>query len=1060
MPKRKVPGACAPGRPARGSCGCKHPGRRRFLKAAAVSAAGLLLAPRGAMAGPFDRTEFEKLVPPDKKLAAEWVQSLFARGARAVYRGAELQYVGMPVGGICAGQLYLGGDGKLWHWDLFNQHIGTGDGHYRSPVKPASPLDQGFALRVTADGKSQVRALDKTGFPSVTFCGEYPIGYVAYRDEALPVAVSLEAFSPFIPLNVEDSSLPATLLRFTVKNTGNAKVVAELAGWLENAVGLHSKPPCNRRNKVVKAPGLVGLDCGVEETVQKTEESNRPDIVFEDFEKETYEGWTATGTAFGTGPIEKAKMPAYQGDVGSQGKRLVNSHNTRQGEDVAKGDAHTGTLTSKTFTLERNFINFLIGGGDRKGKTCMNLLVDGKVVDSATGSNDNKMHPHSFDVRKLAGKQAQFEIVDKEAGGWGNIGIDYIVFSDKPGGPPVPLNDLPDFGTLTLALLEAQENDTVSAALPEGRLPDALFAEAGLASDPNAARPMGQKLCGALARKLTLEPGQEAAVTFAVTWRFPNLRLKDGGRFYATRFPSAAAVAEYLAKNLETLTAQTRLWHDTWYDSTLPYWFLDRTFLNTSILATSTSHWFGNGRFYGWEGVGCCEGTCTHVWHYAQAVGRIFPQLERILRERVDFGTAFNPNNGVIQFRGEGNGLAIDGQSGCVLRAYREHQMSADDAFLKRNWPKIRKALECLIQQDGNSDGILEGPQHNTLDTEWYGPVAWLSGMYNAALRAGVAMAKEAGDEEFAGKALAIAESGSKRIAEELFNGEFFIQKPDPKFPKAVRSGAGCEIDQVLGQSWLWQVNLGRMLPEQKVKSALRSLWKYSFTPDVGPYRAVHKKGRWYAMPGEAGLLMCSWPNGEGEGPDKRVQTGFDFYFNECMNGFEYQAAGHMIWEGMVQEGLAVTRAVHDRYAAARRNPWNEVECGDHYARSMASYGVFLAACGYEYHGPKGHLGFAPRLTPEDFRAPFTTAEGWGTFAQKRQGKRFSAEVLLKWGKLRLKSFALALPEKAEPKSVRVTAAGKAVAAKHAVENGRLLLTLDAEARLQTGERLEVVVEG
>jgi hypothetical protein len=249
------------------------------------------------------------------------------------------------------------------------------------------------------------------------------------------------------------------------------------------------------------------------------------------------------------------------------------------------------------------------------------------------------------------------------------------------------------------------------------------------------------------------------------------------------------------------------------------------------------------------------------------------------------------------------------------------------------------------------------------------------------------------------------------------------------------------------------------MLPEEKVKNALRSLWKYNFTPDVGPYRAVHKKGRWYAMPGEAGLLMCTWPNGEGEGPDKRVQTGFDFYFNECMNGFEYQAAGHMIWEGMVQEGLAVTRAVHDRYAAARRNPWNEVECGDHYARSMASYGVFLAACGYEHHGPKGHLGFAPRLTPEDFRAPFTTAEGWGTFAQKRQGNAQRAEVLLKWGKLRLKSFALALPEKAEPKTVRVTAAGKAVAAKHAAENGRLLLTLEAEARLQAGEKLEVALD-
>ena len=125
------------------------------------------------------------------------------------------------------------------------------------------------------------------------------------------------------------------------------------------------------------------------------------------------------------------------------------------------------------------------------------------------------------------------------------------------------------------------------------------------------------------------------------------------------------------------------------------------------------------------------------------------------------------------------------------------------------------------------------------------------------------------------------------------------------------------------------------------------------------------------------------------------------------MNGFEYQVAGHMIWEGMVQEGLAITRDVHDRYHASRRNPWNEVECGDHYARSMASYGVFLAACGYRYHGPTGFLAFAPRLTPENFRAAFTTAEGWGTFSQKRQGGKQSIVIHLRWGSLRLRTFRL-----------------------------------------------------
>ena len=196
---------------------------------------------------------------------------------------------------------------------------------------------------------------------------------------------------------------------------------------------------------------------------------------------------------------------------------------------------------------------------------------------------------------------------------------------------------------------------------------------------------------------------------------------------------------------------------------------------------------------------------------------------------------------------------------------------------------------------------------------------------------------------------------------------------------------------------------------------------------------------------------MCSWPHGDG----KRVTTGFDFYFNECMNGFEYQAAWHMLAEGMVEEGLAVTRMIHDRYHAARRNPWNEVECGDHYARSMASYGVFVAACGYEYHGPKGHLGFAPRLTPENFRAPFTTAEGWGIFSQKSAGGGQKAEIELKFGKLRLQSLAFSVVGNGKPARVTVTAAGKPIPATLAVNNGKAEIKLSHESVLKEGEKLQ-----
>ena len=464
------------------------------------------------------------------------------------------------------------------------------------------------------------------------------------------------------------------------------------------------------------------------------------------------------------------------------------------------------------------------------------------------------MAPQSFDVRRLKGQQAVIEIVDAQQGGWGNVGVGKITFSDRPAREGKP-EDAPDFGSMGLALLGDGDS---------------------------------------LTRHLTLAPGQSSVVTFVVTWHFPNLKMDrlPAGRYYATKFDSALAVAQYVVDNFDRLYSETALWRDTWYDSTLPYWFLDRTMLNASILASSTCYRFQNGRFYGWEGVGCCAGTCTHVWQYAQAVARLFPDLERDLRERVDFGLALQPD-GAIHFRAEYNGIpAVDGQAGSILRAYREHQMSADSEFLQRIWPGVKRAVDWLIAKDANGDGILESNQHNTLDADWYGPVAWLSGMYNAALCAAEAMALELGDVEYAQKCRTIHESGTKRIVAELFDGEYFINKPDPQHLNAINSGTGCEIDQVLGQSWAWQIGLPRVFAEKETKAALHSLWKYNFTPDVGPYREHYKQGRWYAMPGEAGLLMCTFPRDDWDYTQARGAGKADWaagYFNECMNGFEYQ---------------------------------------------------------------------------------------------------------------------------------------------------------------------------
>lgn len=1058
--------------------GCKCNGsmqRRDFLKQGGVAVAAMALGTRPvqAMAGPFDENEYRKLIPADKKLLPDWVRSLYARGEKQTYRNEELKYIGMPVGGIGAGLVYLGGDGRLWMWDVFNKQYargfmgrGAGGDTYLNPFEQVHPFDQGFELRIGAGDGSRTFSLDSSGFSEVTFDGRYPMGIVRYQDPDCPLKVTLEAFSPFIPLDLENSSYPATVMRYTLENGGDKTVAAEIAAWTDNPVCLHTGRASDtlRKNSIVRRDGLTVLRCSAtalrEQVVEK-----RPDIPFDDFERNEYETWTVEGTAFGTGPAAIDAIPSYQGEVNGQGKRVVNSHATAPGGDVREKDNAVGTLLSREFVIERAFIAFRIGGGrhdagiapgasvetDPPGGTGIHLLIDGKIVRSSTGHNANRMRNDFMDVGSLQGKTGRLLIVDRVTGGWGNIGIDEIVFTDEAPASTEPLEKRPDFGSFALAL-----GDDGTGATAGGESPTPV---------DESAQPPGSPLVGRLSKRVELRPGESTTVSFVVAWHMPNNPMpgpfnRDMGRWYATRFGDAAAVAEHVARNLEDLYRNTRTWVDTWYDSTLPYWLLDRTMANTSTLATTVCYLFEDGRFYGWEGVNCCPGTCTHVWHYAQAVGRLFPQIERDQRRQVDFGLALG-EDGAIHYRGEVHGQhADDGQCGRILGVLREHQMSADDRFLRQLWPKVKTAVEFMIRRDPNQDGLLDGPQPNTLDADWYGQISFTSSLYLAMLRAAEAMAVEMDDRAFAEHCALIAERGAKSILR-LYNGEYFLQIEDPARKEAIGVGPGCYIDQVFGQTWAHWVGLGELFDRDKQLSALRALWKYNFVPDVGPFREHFQLGRWYAEAGDAGLIMCSWPNQQVD-PAKKNHWQYG-YFNECMSGFEWQAAAHMIWEGhdqpdLLEKGLAISRAIHDRYDARLRNPYNEIECSDHYARAMASYGVFQAVCGFNLHGPKGRIEFAPRLTPDDFRSALVGPSGWGTITQARAEGSQSHTIAVKYGQVRLKTLRVSTG-KLLPKRVEATLAEVTVPARLSqTGEGWVEIDFADEVTVGSGQRLEVAL--
>ncbi len=1041
--------------------------RRDFITLSGLTLATAALFPDApAMAGPFDAGDFKTLIPPDKKLRPDWVKSLTARGSSTVYskKRGELRHIGMPIGGLCCGTLYLGGDGKLWLWDIFNANQngieprrvpfnGYGNeitvdpqngANYVSPAPPRSPLEQGFALKV--DGK--IRPLDASGWDEITFVGEYPIGTVAYSDPACPIQVTLKAYSPFIPLDFDDSSLPATVCEFTLHNASDKPVKAQIGGWLENVCARASARPGDGQNDngIHSEAGATILFSQFWHTPPTG--LNKPlDITVEDFQRADWGKWTVLGTAFGAGPLLRSAVPAYQGDLGGEGKYVVNSHASAPGSDVGAKDSQTGKLISPPFTIQRDYITFYIGGGRNVEEVGMRLVVDGKTVRRAAGQDNNRMRAEAWDVREFLNKQATLEIYDTGRGAWGNIGVGSILQTNDPR-RDVPLERARDWGTMALALLDGGNGhaNLTPETLFDSHVPGG-FARVDL----------GKSLIGGITRDVELAPGKSQTVTFVVAWNFPNngLPVPDArsGNHYAKRFASARDVAAYVAKEHSRLSKATKLWHETWYDSTLPHWFLDRTFVNTSILATSTAHRFQTGRFWGWEGIGCCEGTCTHVWHYAQAPGRIFPELERFTREHVDFGVALDTHSGMINYRGEGTGPAVDGQCGRILGALREHQMSADDAFLRRIWPNVKKAMQFLIHHDANGDGLLDGAQENTLDAAWFGKIAWISSLYAAALRACETMAADMNDSEFALLCKEKCLQTQQALEAQLYNGEYFIQKPEPGRERTLGTYDTCHIDQVHGQSWAWQVGAGRILDKAKTVSALRALYKYNFAPDVGAFRRKNPAGRPYAVAGDGGLIMSTNPK---ELPDafgnvKDWQYG---YFNECMSGFEHQAASHMIAEGLTQEGLAVTRAIHDRYHASRRNPYNEIECSDHYSRAMASYGSYITACGFEVHGPKGHLSFAPRWQSENFRAAFTAAEGWGTFAQQKQGKTLKAEVTLRHGKLKVNTLAV------QGQFSKATAKhnGKTVPATVAMQDGKAVVTLASSLVLNAGETLTVTL--
>jgi uncharacterized protein (DUF608 family) len=851
-----------------------------------------------------------------------------------VFSGRQLAMIALPLGGIGTGSIGLGGRGQLRDWEIYNR---PDQGRSPDYAFPAIRVQAGRAKPVTrvlearllppyasASGLGPANAPGLSRLARATFTGEFPLAHIAFEDPRLPVRVSLDAFSPFIPLDPDSSGLPVAVLRYRVSNPGAVKATVSIAFSLDNPVA------------AAAGGGRRGAD------MRSNEFRRSPD----------------TDAA------------------GLQGLYMTNPA-------LASTDQNHGS-----FAL------------------CL-------------------LNPGNGRVTYLRGWPA--------AKWWASPTLFWDDFSD------------------------------------DGRL------------GPEAAQ---RKPTGSLCLEREIPAGAEAEYTFLLSWHFPNRtpagsgwtapRGKENaviGNYYCTRFPDAWAAAEYAARELPELEKRTRGFAAAMRESTLPAALRDAATANLSTLVTQTCFRTADGEFHGFEGCndhsGCCFGNCLHVWNYETTTQYVFPSLARSLRKAA-FGYAQDEQGG-MRFRqmlpdggGRSGFAAADGQMGQIVKTLLDWRLSGDTAWLRGHWPNIRRAISFAWIPGGwdpKRSGVLEGVQHTTYDVEFYGPNPLCGIYYLGALRAAEEMARALGEDAAAGEYRALFEKGSAWIDKNLFNGEYYIQKvrgipkseiapstvgdmgaDNPEQPE-FQLGEGCLADQLIGQYLADLAGLGPLLDPAHIRKALESIRKYNHRANLFEHDSVQ---RIYALNDEAAVLICDY------GKAARPRIPFPYYA-EAWTGIEYLVAAQFIHAGMVREGVETVEEVRRRFDGERRNPWDEPECGHHYARAMSAWSSVVAYSGFDYHGAAGSLTLAPKAAGPRFASFWSAGSGWGVFSLAA-GR---AEIGVTEGSLRLKT--IRLPQ-AGAGAASVTLNGRAVAHQASKQDAGVTVTLAEETAIRAGGKLVVAV--
>ena len=405
-----------------------------------------------------------------------------------------------------------------------------------------------------------------------------------------------------------------------------------------------------------------------------------------------------------------------------------------------------------------------------------------------------------------------------------------------------------------------------------------------------------------------LGPGESHTISLQLAWYVGTTDQRVGADpkpdtdtltfkpWYAGRFANVDEVASYFAEHVGELRRRSWQFAECFHDTTLPPEVVEAVASNLAILKSPTCLRQADGRMWAWEGCsdssGCCSGSCTHVWNYAQALPHLFPALERTLRE-TEFAVS-QDDRGHQTFRSalpirpvkHDFHAAADGQLGGIMKVHREWRIGADTAWLRTLWPKVRRSMDyCIETWDPGRKGIVEEPHHNTYDIEFWGPDGMCTSFYLGALAAIVRMGTALGEDVsvYAG----LRDRGRAWAERELFDGEYFVQKIQweglqAKSPLETESfggsyspeatdllrkegpkyqyGRGCLSDGVLGAWIAAMCGIDVVLDPSKVASHLRAVHRHNLKKDLSEHANPQRPS--YACGAEGGLLLCTWPRG------------------------------------------------------------------------------------------------------------------------------------------------------------------------------------------------------